>query len=129
MSGADLPFGIDFGGTGIKGAPVDLEQGGFAAERVRIKTPKPSTPEAVAEVFVDLLAAFPDSSGAVGVTVPGVVRHGVGRRGARGVDADAVVHEVAVLEVDGGSLDARAAEVDAEGVLHGHQPIARVGRV
>ena len=31
-----LPFGIDFGGTGIKGAPVDLASGDFAAERVRI---------------------------------------------------------------------------------------------
>ena len=56
---ADLPFGIDFGGTGIKGAPVDLEKGEFAAERERIKTPSPSTPEAVAEVFVELLAHFP----------------------------------------------------------------------
>ena len=52
----DLPFGIDFGGSGIKGAPVDLEAGDFAAERVRIKTPKPSTPEAVAGVFAELLA-------------------------------------------------------------------------
>lgn len=96
MSGADLPFGIDFGGTGIKGAPVDLQAGEFAAERVRIKTPKPSTPEAVAEVFVELLAAFPDSSGAVGVTVPGVVRHGVVSSAANidkswiGTDADAL---------------------------------------
>ena len=34
------PFGIDFGGTGIKGAPVDLETGDFAAERERIRTPE-----------------------------------------------------------------------------------------
>ena len=67
----DLPFGIDFGGSGIKGAPVDLEAGDFAAERVRIKTPKPSTPEAVAGVFAELLASFDDSTGSVGVTVPG----------------------------------------------------------
>ena len=39
-------FGIDFGGTGIKGAPVDLEVGDFAEERVRITTPQPATPEA-----------------------------------------------------------------------------------
>src|SRR3954471_13924309 len=91
---ADLPFGIDFGGTGIKGAPVDLEKGEFALERERIKTPSPSTPEAVAEVFVDLLGRFPDSRGAVGVTVPGVVRHGVVHSAANideawiGTDAD-----------------------------------------
>ena len=74
---ANLPFGIDFGGTGIKGAPVDLDKGEFAAERERIRTPSPSTPEAVTEVFVELLSRFPDSKGPVGVTVPGVVRHGV----------------------------------------------------
>jgi polyphosphate glucokinase len=93
---ADLPFGIDFGGTGIKGAPVDLDQGEFAAERERIRTPSPSTPEAVAEVFVDLLSRFPDSRGPVGVTVPAVVRHGVVKSAANidpawvGTDADAL---------------------------------------
>ena len=91
----DLPFGIDFGGSGIKGAPVDLEAGDFAADRVRIKTPKPSTPEAVAGVFAELLASFDDSTGSVGVTVPAVVRHGVVSSAANidaswiGTDADA----------------------------------------
>jgi polyphosphate glucokinase len=93
---ADIPFGIDFGGTGIKGAPVDLEKGEFAAERERIPTPSPSTPDAVAEVFVDLLERFPDSQGPVGVTVPAVVRHGVVQSAANideawvGTDADAL---------------------------------------
>jgi len=71
------PFGIDFGGTGIKGAPVDLDAGDFAAERERIRTPEASTPDNIAEIFVELLAKFPECTGAVGVTVPGVVRHGV----------------------------------------------------
>ncbi|MBO0845934.1 MAG: ROK family protein [Nocardioides sp.] len=71
------PFGIDFGGSGIKGAPVDLEAGDFAEERVRIDTPQPATPLAVAEVFAELLGKFPDSDGRIGVTVPGVVKHGV----------------------------------------------------
>jgi polyphosphate glucokinase len=74
---ADLPFGVDFGGTGIKGAPVDLDTGEFAAERERVRTPSPSTPQAVAGVLTDLLGKFPDVRGPVGVTVPGVVRHGV----------------------------------------------------
>jgi polyphosphate glucokinase len=78
-------FGIDFGGTGIKGAPVDLTVGDFAAERVRITTPQPATPDAVAAVFAELLSQFPEATGAVGVTVPAVVRHGV-----VGTDADAV---------------------------------------
>jgi polyphosphate glucokinase len=93
---AELPFGIDFGGTGIKGAPVDLGKGQFAAERERIPTPSPSTPKAVAEVFVELLEKFPDSRGPVGVTVPAVVRHGVVHSAANideawvGTDADAL---------------------------------------
>src|SRR6478672_1399571 len=96
MAISDLPFGIDFGGSGIKGAPVDLDSGDFAAERVRSPTPDPSTPEAVAEVLVDLLRRFPDSGGPVGVTVPGVVRHGVVHSAANidkswlGTDADAL---------------------------------------
>jgi polyphosphate glucokinase len=96
MATTDLPFGIDFGGSGIKGAPVDLERGEFAAERERIPTPQPSTPDAVAGVLADLLARFPESEGPVGVTVPGVVRHGVVHSAANidrtwlGADADAL---------------------------------------
>src|SRR3954469_5535076 len=102
---ADLPFGIDFGGTGIKGAPVDLASGTFAAERERIKTPSPSTPEAVADVFVQLLGSFPDSTGPVGVTVPGVVRHGVVHSAANidpswvGTDADRLFTEATGRDV------------------------------
>jgi polyphosphate glucokinase len=93
---AEQPFGIDFGGTGIKGAPVDLTIGDFAAERERFRTPEKSTPESVAEIFVELLAKFPDCKGPVGVTVPGVVRHGVVHSAANidkawiGTDADAL---------------------------------------
>jgi polyphosphate glucokinase len=98
-------FGIDFGGTGIKGAPVDLEVGRFSEERVRIKTPEKSTPKNVADVFVDLLAAFPDSTGPVGVTVPGVVSHGVVQTAANidrdwiGTDADKLFTEATGREV------------------------------
>ena len=102
---AEQHFGIDFGGTGIKGAPVDRESGDFAAERERIRTPHPATPEAVADVFVELLAKFPDSRGAVGVTVPGVVRHGVVHSAANidrswvGTDADRLFTEATGRDV------------------------------
>src|SRR6185503_5578676 len=95
----DLPFGIDFGGSGIKGAPVDLEQGDFAEERLRIETPQPSTPQAVAAVFAELLTKFPGSDGPVGVTVPGVVVKGVVHSAANidkhwiGEDADRLITE------------------------------------
>ncbi|HEU5038341.1 MAG TPA: ROK family protein [Nocardioides sp.] len=105
MSSSPQPFGIDFGGTGIKGAPVDLDAGDFAAERVRIRTPDRSTPESVRDIFVDLLAQFPDCTGAVGVTVPGVVRHGTVRSAANideswiGTDADRLLTEATGREV------------------------------
>jgi polyphosphate glucokinase len=99
------PFGIDFGGTGIKGAPVDLDLGDFAAERVRISTPQPSTPPAVSRVFAELLAQFPASTAPVGVTVPGVVRHGVVHSAANideswlGTDADELFTEATGRDV------------------------------
>ena len=76
----DLPrhaIGIDFGGSGIKGAPVALDRGDFAADRVRIPTPSASTPDNVAEVVAELLGEFKDFDGPVGITVPGIVHHGV----------------------------------------------------
>lgn len=93
---ASHPFGIDFGGSGIKGAPVDLAVGDFAESRVRIDTPLPATPQAVAKVFAELLGRFAESPAPVGVTVPGVVRHGVVHSAANidkawiGTDADAL---------------------------------------
>ncbi len=69
-------FGIDIGGTGIKGALVDLEAGTLAGERVRIPTPQPATVPAV----LDTVAAVVEQagwSGPVGCTFPGVVRRGV----------------------------------------------------
>ncbi len=76
MSSGASCVGIDFGGSGVKGARVDLERGDLAGERVRVETPQPSTPEAVAEVLGELLDTL-GGSGPVGVTVPGVVRRGV----------------------------------------------------
>jgi polyphosphate glucokinase len=93
------PIGIDFGGSGIKAAPVDLTAGDFAEDRQRIPTPQPSTPEAVAEVMVELVGHFPDATGPVGVTIPGVVRSGVVHSAANidkgwlGTDADSLLTE------------------------------------
>lgn len=71
-------YGIDFGGSGIKGAPVDLDTGEFAAERNRIPTPSPATPNRVADVMAELVEQSGCPSGVhVGITVPAVVRHGV----------------------------------------------------
>jgi polyphosphate glucokinase len=94
-------FGIDIGGSGIKGAPVDLVAGEFADERLRIATPQPSTPSAVADVVADIVSEFGAASGElpVGVTFPAVIQHGVARTAANvdsswiGTDVDAVFTE------------------------------------
>ena len=76
MSKKHLGFGIDIGGSGIKGAPVDLHKGKLADDRLRIPTPQPSTPEAVANVVGHVLDHF-EWKGEFGCTFPAVVRHGV----------------------------------------------------
>ena len=54
------PFGIDFGGSGIKGAPVDLGTGEFAADRTRVETPKGGKPQDVADVVAELVSRGAD---------------------------------------------------------------------
>ena len=67
-------FGIDVGGSGIKGAPVDPATGELARERERIPTPQPSTPDAVVGAIGELLREVPE--GRIGVTLPSVVVDG-----------------------------------------------------
>ena len=69
-------LGIDIGGSGIKGAPVDVDRGVLTAERYKLPTPKPSVPEAVAEVVARIVRKF-NWTGPVGCTFPAVIREGV----------------------------------------------------
>ena len=66
-------FGIDVGGSGIKGALVDLNTGQFIGERIRIATPKPATPDAVADVIAEITHRF-EWDGPVGITLPSVIQ-------------------------------------------------------
>jgi polyphosphate glucokinase len=68
-------FGIDIGGTGIKGAPVDVAAGKLTADRRKLATPHPAKPDAVAEVVSELVKSF-DWTGPIGLTFPGVVAEG-----------------------------------------------------
>ncbi|MGO1591816.1 MAG: polyphosphate--glucose phosphotransferase [Ancrocorticia sp.] len=71
-------FGIDIGGSGIKGAYVDLQTGEFATDRYRIPTPQPATPEAVADTVAELVAHFEvPSSVPIGIDFPAPIIHGV----------------------------------------------------
>lgn len=71
-------IGIDIGGTGIKGALVNLKTGTLVGERVRHETPEGARPNDVAEVVRKLIAELPRSSFAsVGICFPAIVKHGV----------------------------------------------------
>jgi polyphosphate glucokinase len=72
----NIVMGVDIGGTGIKGAPVDIDKGELAGERFRILTPHPATPKAVADVVGEVVEHF-TWNGPVGATFPAVVKDGV----------------------------------------------------
>ncbi len=65
-------LGIDIGGTGIKAAPVDVTAGKLTAERFKLATPQPPTPDAVAKVVAEVAGHF-SWTGKAGITFPGVV--------------------------------------------------------
>ena len=69
-------LGIDIGGSGIKGAPVDTKKGELSADRFRIPTPKPATPKAVAETIKKLTEHF-EWNGLVGCGFPAAIHNGV----------------------------------------------------
>jgi polyphosphate glucokinase len=97
-------LGIDIGGSGIKAAPVDVTTGTLTAERVKVPTPRPALPDAVAGAVKELVADF-SWSGPIGVTFPGVVIGGVTRTAANldpawiGLDARALLGRTAGQEV------------------------------
>ncbi len=91
-------LGVDIGGSGIKGAIVDTASGKFVTERLRIETPQPSSPAAVADVVGDISAHFNWKS-AIGCTVPAVVKRGITMtaanidRGWIGADARSILEK------------------------------------
>ncbi len=68
-------LGIDIGGSGIKGAPVDIKTGELVSNRKRIPTPDPSSPENVAKTLIDIVQHF-NWTGPVGCGFPAVVHDG-----------------------------------------------------
>lgn len=95
-------IGIDIGGTGIKGALVDLKTGNLIGERLRVETPTGGKPDDIAQVVNQLVQAIPDASKntPVGICFPAVVQHGVTMSAANvsdewiGLDADHLFESV-----------------------------------
>lgn len=95
-------LGIDIGGQGVKGALVDLGTGELASERIRIPTPQPATPEAVADVVAEIAEQLTAGAGTslgrspIGIAIPAVCQHGIARSAANidkswvDVDVDAL---------------------------------------
>ncbi|WFB07625.1 ROK family protein [Streptomyces sp. LX-29] len=92
-------FGVDIGGSGIKGAPVDLARGDLSDDRFKVLTPHPATPESVVESVREVADHFGWRGRPVGVTFPGVVTDGTTRTAANvdngwiGVDAAGMLSE------------------------------------
>lgn len=124
-------FGIDIGGSGIKGCLVDLEKGALIGDRLRIDTPRPATPEAVADVVAKVVRHF-DWDGPVGITLPAVIKKGVAQTAANidpqwiGTDADALFADVLGRPVDDIAM---LNDADAAGMaeIRFGDPIARHG--
>lgn len=131
MSARGHAFGIDIGGSGVKGAAVDLATGDLVHERIKVPTPQPSTPNAVAEAVAKLVAQA-GWEGPVGITLPSVVIDGIVRTAANidkawiGTDARALFsvalggREVTVLnDADAAGLaeDTYGAAKDLSGLV------------
>lgn len=99
-----IGLGVDVGGSGIKGAPIDLASGELTAERHKVATPRPATPAAVAAAVAEVVAHF-GWEAPFGATFPGVITGGVARTAANvdrswiGTDVAATFAEATGREV------------------------------
>lgn len=126
MSKKPHALGIDIGGSGIKGAPVDLDKGSFTDDRLRIATPEESTPEAVCDVVAQIVDHFSVKKDLpLGITIPAVVMHGVVQTAANidkawiGIDADELFSDRLGREVH------LVNDADAAGVAERHHGAAK----
>ncbi|MGW4871734.1 polyphosphate--glucose phosphotransferase [Streptomyces chartreusis] len=114
-------FGLDIGGSGIKGAPVDLDRGDLAQERFKVLTPQPATPDGVADGVKQVVEHY-GWTGPVGLTFPGVVTDGSTIRTAANVDKSWIDTDARALFSDrlGGHPVTVVNDADAAGVAEMH---------
>jgi len=124
-SAQHLSFGVDVGGSGVKGGIVDLDTGLLVGDRYKVLTPQPSTPAAIAKTVAEVVKHF-DWTGPLGVTYPGVVVNGVVQTAANvdkswiGTDADDVISAAV-----GGQTVTVLNDADAAGLAEEHYGAGR----
>jgi polyphosphate glucokinase len=123
--GTNRGFGVDVGGSGVKGGIVDLDTGLLIGERFKLLTPQPSTPAAIAKTVAEVVEHF-GWTGPLGVTYPGVVVNGVVQTAANvdkswiGTNADDVISAAV-----GGQPVTVLNDADAAGLAENHYGAGR----
>jgi len=112
---SNLVLGIDIGGSGIKGAIVNVKTGEMTTNKYRISTPEHSTPEAVVEI-IKKIAKKLKWKGPIGVGFPGVILHGVVKTAANIDDGWLDVNLEELLEKQTGSKSVAVNDADAAGL-------------
>jgi len=124
-AGQNRGFGVDVGGSGVKGGVVDLDTGQLIGERFKLLTPQPATPAAIAKTVAEVVRHF-GWTGPLGVTYPGVVVNGVVQTAANvdkswiGTDADDVISAAV-----GGQRVTVLNDADAAGLAEQHYGAGR----
>ncbi len=117
-------LGLDIGGTGIKGALVDLSTGTFVSERHRITTPQPATPQAIAETIQKIVAHF-NYKGKIGCGFPSALINGVAQT-ANNIHPSWIGQNVAQLFSDFlGMPTSLINDADAAGLAEAHYGAAK----
>src|SRR5271163_1088083 len=113
-------FGIDVGGSGIKGGIVDMNTGQLIGDRFKLPTPQPATPKKVAKTIADVVNEF-GWTGPLGVTYPGVVTDGIVQTAA---NVDQAWIGINASHIIGAELDGQEVTVlndaDAAGLAEEH---------
>ena len=112
---SNIVLGIDIGGSGIKGALVDVKKGTMTTERHRIPTPEESTPEAVVIIINEIAKHF-KWKGPIGIGFPGVMQHGVVKTAANVDNGWLNVNLEELLEDYSGNKCAAINDADAAGL-------------
>jgi polyphosphate glucokinase len=109
-------LGIDIGGTGIKGAPVDIDRGVLLEERFRVLTPQPADPENVGNAVAEVAQHF-NWQERIGCGFPAAIARGTKVRTAANIDPSWIGTDAkALFEAKTGCKTTMINDADAAGI-------------